>query len=99
MSAAPATPEPRVLRGELVAVPCGECASNVLVAEAAYDPARGEWCHSTCIQARYRRRREAAATHCRHGHAWTPENTYRFPRGRRRRACRACGRQRARGGG
>lgn len=29
-----------------------------------------------------------AATHCRHGHAWTTENTYRHPSGSR--VCRAC---------
>ena len=35
----------------------------------------------------------AVAT-CRHGHPWTPANTYLKPDGRRE--CRACGRDRAR---
>lgn len=39
--------------------------------------------------------RLARSSTCGHGHEWTPENTYRDPRGRR--ACRACAlvRQRA----
>ncbi|MGZ6281839.1 MAG: HNH endonuclease [Ktedonobacterales bacterium] len=31
---------------------------------------------------------EHRKTHCTHGHAYTPENTYTYPNGRR--ACRAC---------
>jgi hypothetical protein len=36
-----------------------------------------------------RRQRSAAATHCAHGHRFTPENTYRQP-GTTRRQCRKC---------
>ena len=32
----------------------------------------------------------AAQTHCKHGHAFTPENTYRAPGRPRSRVCRAC---------
>lgn len=35
-------------------------------------------------------RRTAEATHCKHGHEWTPENTYWFPGPKRVRACRQC---------
>jgi hypothetical protein len=38
------------------------------------------------------RRRSAAQTHCKHGHEFTPENTYYYWHGGRHRACRACGR-------
>ncbi len=36
-------------------------------------------------------RYNAAKTHCIHGHAFTPENTYTKPDGKRQ--CRACGRR------
>ena len=39
-------------------------------------------------QAENNRRAGAAKTHCIHGHEYTPENTYRRPRGVRE--CRAC---------
>lgn len=37
--------------------------------------------------------RHAKQTHCREGHEFTPENTYRFPTGQRR--CRTCTRHKA----
>lgn len=39
--------------------------------------------------------RNRANTHCRHGHEWTPENTYVFPSGDGR-ICRACRSERMR---
>ena len=33
------------------------------------------------------------ATHCKHGHAWTTENTYHSPKGNK--ACRACNNRRS----
>jgi hypothetical protein len=36
------------------------------------------------------RRRSVAQTHCKHGHEFTPENTYMMPSGGRQ--CRACNR-------
>lgn len=39
--------------------------------------------------------RQAAKTHCVHGHEFTPENTYRFTTGgKTQRACRTCARER-----
>ena len=38
--------------------------------------------------AEHMRRRAAKRTHCRHGHEYTPENTYRTPVGARQ--CRVC---------
>ena len=35
-----------------------------------------------------------ARTHCKHGHEWTPENTYVYPRGVRE--CRVCKREASR---
>lgn len=37
-----------------------------------------------------RRSRPAMKTHCKHGHEFTPENTYQRPDREARRVCRAC---------
>lgn len=47
------------------------------------------------ISTEARRRRNAEQTHCKRGHEFTPENTYRPPVGYR--VCRTCRRDRARG--
>lgn len=43
---------------------------------------------------RHGTQRGVALTHCKHGHEFTPENTYPRPEGGR--ACRACSRERSR---
>ena len=45
-------------------------------------------------RAENQRRRSEAQTHCKHGHEFTPENTYRMRHGGRK--CRACGAAEAR---
>jgi hypothetical protein len=40
--------------------------------------------------------RNLAKTHCKHGHEFTPENTYRFGPDNRYRSCRACAREKDR---
>lgn len=66
-------------------IPRGECGAitvaDRVVAKTASQVARE-------ALSRFWERARAWRTHCRHGHEYTPENTYLDPRGFRR--CRAC---------
>lgn len=51
--------------------------------------------HENLLRGRTLTARNAAATHCPHGHAYTPDNTYlrQRPDGRYERECRVCRRE------